>query len=344
MAHLAREDRGQIILIAAFALAVTFIALALIVNSAIFTENLASRGETGGSDDALEVRAMVEASVGEAIAGANVHNTTSTTTLGDGVKDGIAETTDQLELQHVTSGALVDVSLVSGSPVNGSRIAQNESGGRTFEDNAMSGDAEWAVVTRVEPHSDRYNATRAFRMNVSALPDSGDAFIVTANGTDGEPTWEMRLYSDSDGDVDAGEDVTVEVTTPSGSERCTHEAEHPYVHVDVTGGTVAGEPCDALQRGFYDGGGTSVFDGRFAHGVGDERYNITFENGGEVVGNYSLVTRSTGANPTPNLNTNVGASPYVTDAVYNVSVRFAYETSAVRYETRIRVAPGETDA
>ncbi|WP_276277903.1 DUF7261 family protein [Haloarcula regularis] len=233
MAHLAREDRGQIILIAAFALAVTFIALALIVNSAIFTENLASRGETGGSDDALEVRAMVEASVGEAIAGANVHNTSG---LDAGVEEGIEQTTDQLELQQVTNGALVEVSLVPGSTVDGLRIAQNESGGRAFEDNAMSGDDEWAVVTRVEPHSDRYNATRAFRMNVSRLPESDYAFVVTANGTQGEPTWEMRLYSDSGGDVDANEDVTVEVTTPSGSEHCTHETDHPYVHVDVTGG------------------------------------------------------------------------------------------------------------
>ncbi|MFC7028483.1 hypothetical protein ACFQH8_15740 [Halomicroarcula sp. GCM10025710] len=152
----------------------------------------------------------------------------------------------------------------------------------------------------------------------------------------------MRLYSASDGDVDAGEDVIVEVTTPSGSESCTHQAEHPYVHVDVTGGTVAGEPCDALRQGLTDVDG--FFDGRFAHGVGDERYNITYENGGEVVGNYSLVTRSTGTNPTPNLNTTVGLSPYATDAIYSLSVQFTYETSEVQYDTRIRVAPGEPDA
>ncbi|MFC7251037.1 hypothetical protein ACFQJ5_14470 [Halomicroarcula sp. GCM10025324] len=342
MANLRRADRGQIILIAAFALAVTFVALALIVNSAIFTENLASRGETGGSDDALEVRAMAEASVGEAIFAANVHNTSTTTTLENGVKAGIGETTDQLELQHVTGGALVEVRLVPGSPVYGSRIVQNESGGRTFEDNDLSGDGEWQVVTRLERDSDQHNATRAFKMNVSTLPDSGDAFVVTANGTRGEPTWEMRLYSASDGDVDAGEDVIVEVTTPSGSESCTHQAEHPYVHVDVTGGTVAGEPCDALRQGLTDVDG--FFDGRFAHGVGDERYNITYENGGEVVGNYSLVTRSTGTNPTPNLNTTVGLSPYATDAIYSLSVQFTYETSEVQYDTRIRVAPGEPDA
>lgn len=342
MADLRRADRGQIILIAAFALAVTFVALALIVNSAIFTENLASRGETGGSDDALEARAMVEASAGEALYGANVHNTSSDSALDDGFEDGLVHTQQQLEFQQVTSGVLVDVSLVSGSQVYGSRIAQNESGGRTFEDNALSGGGEWQVVTRASRFSADHNATRSFEMNVSELPSSSDPFIVRANGTGGSPKWRMEVYSNTLGAILVGDTITVDVTTPSGSESCTVSADREYTHIDVTEGTVDGEPCDALQRGFTDSGGLTVYDGRFAHGVGDE-YNVTFENGDDVRGNYSLVTRTTGASTTPNLDNTIGSSPYVTNAIYNVSVQFTYETSEVKYETRIRVAPGEPD-
>ena len=43
-----KGERGQILLIAAFALAVIFIALGLVVNGAIFTENLASQGDASG--------------------------------------------------------------------------------------------------------------------------------------------------------------------------------------------------------------------------------------------------------------------------------------------------------
>ena len=71
MANLRDDDRGQIILVAAFAIAVIFVSLALIVNSAIFTENLASRGETAGSDGALSMRAMVETNVGDSMEAIN---------------------------------------------------------------------------------------------------------------------------------------------------------------------------------------------------------------------------------------------------------------------------------
>ena len=42
------DSRGQIILVAALAIAVTFVALALIVNTVIFTENLATRETVDG--------------------------------------------------------------------------------------------------------------------------------------------------------------------------------------------------------------------------------------------------------------------------------------------------------
>jgi hypothetical protein len=154
----------------------------------------------------------------------------------------------------------------------------------------------------------------------------------------------MEIYTNSGGAISSGQVVTVRVQTPvtgTPTESCSVTTTNEFVVVDVTEGTIDGTPCDALQRGLTDGDG--FFDGRFAHGVGDE-YNITFENGDRVVGNYSLVTRTTAASTTPHLNSTVGLSPYVTDAVYNVSVRFAYETSEVRYVTRIRVAPGEPDA
>ena len=50
MADVTRPNRGQLLLVAAIALGILFVALALILNTAIFTENLATRSSRWRSD------------------------------------------------------------------------------------------------------------------------------------------------------------------------------------------------------------------------------------------------------------------------------------------------------
>ncbi|WP_336329227.1 DUF7261 family protein [Haloarcula sp. CGMCC 1.2071] len=324
MAHL-DDERGQIILIAALALAVTFIGLALVVNSAIYTQNLASRGEVAGSNDALEMRAMVETNVGQGVTAANRYNYSTQTTLETGVRESTRTVSTQTERQRVTSGTLVNVTL-AGSPTYGTRIAQTNTS--LFESGEATPSADWMVRERVTRPGDGTNATRRFVINATQLPSSGSEFVVVANGTGGNPKWTMRVW----GDVGPSGTVNVEVDTPSGTQTCAVPIEEPYAHIDVTGGTVQGEPCLALQGG--------SFDGRFAHGVGDE-YNITYESGDQIRGNYSMVVRDSKRAYT--LDT-APASPFSTTAIYDVTVRYRYDTSNLRYEAKIRVAPGEPDA
>ena len=348
MADLGDRDRGQLILIAAFALAVTFVALALVVNSAIFTENLASRGETGGSDDAITLRHDVERGVGASIESANVYNTSDQSDLKDGVDKGIGNVNTAYSKQNAAGTAIVNVSRKSGSVTYGSKVVQNESGGREFGPNydpLIS--TEWTVmygVKRVTPSGDPGNGTRAFRMNVSSVPTSATPFSVTARNyttpdASSPDEWTMALYGDLDSTLTDNE-LTVEVTKPTGTtESCTISVERDYASVDVIQGTVAGEPCDALRKG--------SFDGRFSNGVG-RKYNITYKNGDLVTGNYSLVTANNSAAnmDAPNLNdsydgNDARASPYVTEAVYDVTVRYVYKSPKLDYETDVRVAPGE---
>jgi len=325
VAHLNGDERGQIILIAALALAVTFIGLALVVNSAIYTQNLASRGEIAGSNDALGMRAMVETNVGQGITAANRYNHSTQTTLETGVRESIRSVSTQTERQRVTSGTLVNVTL-AGAPTYGTRIAQTNTS--LFESGEATPSANWMVRERVTRPGDGTNATRRFVINATQLPSSGSEFVVIANGTGGNPKWTMRVW----GDVGPSGTVNVEIDTPSGTQTCAVPIEEPYAHIDVTGGTVQGEPCLALQGG--------SFDGRFAHGVGDE-YNITFESGNQIKGNYSMVVRDSKRAYT--LDT-APASPFSTTAIYNATVQYRYDTSNLRYEAKIRVAPGEPDA
>jgi len=326
VAHLNDDDRGQIILIAALALAVTFIGLALVVNSAIYTQNLASRGEIAGSNDALEMRAMVETNVGQGVTAANRYNHSSQTALETSLRESMGTVSTQTERQRVTSGTLVNATL-AGSPTYGTRIAQTDTS--TFESGEATPSADWMVRERVTRPGDGTNATRRFVINATALPSSGSEFVVTANGTGGNPKWTMRIW----GAVGPSGTVNVEVDPPSGgTQTCSVPIEEPYAHIDVTGGTVQDEPCLALQGG--------SFDGRFAHGVGDE-YNITYESGDQIRGNYSMVVLD--STPANTLDT-APASPFSTTAIYNATVQYRYDTSNLQYEAKIRVAPGEPDA
>lgn len=335
MADIAGRDRGQIILIAAFALAVTFVALALLVNSAIFTENLASRGETAGSDGALSMRAMVEENVGHTVEAANRHNHSDD--LQETVERGVRNVSTQAALHHSTSGALVDVTY--DDEREGVRIVQEAPDSFTVDGD----DTDYQVVGDVERVSGA-NGTRAFRINASDVnaDTNASAFEVKANesgagATGNENSWRMRVW------LDPSDELHVRtLRNESGStdvETCSVTvAEAPY-HVDVTGGTVAGRPCDAL------GTGPDGENFHFGSGAGDE-YDLYFRNADQIEGTYSMVVHGEeGLLDLGNIDDLTGGGePYHTDALYDVTVRYTYETSETRYGTDIRVAPGEPRA
>lgn len=325
-----RGARGQILLIAAFTLAVIFVALALVVNSAIFTENLASRGEIAGGSDALTYRHLVEESVGEAIAFANVYNHSGPgSPLEDSLKESVSDVGTQGGNHSAMGGQLVNVSFVASS--SGSRIADNDSGGSTFE--SATGGGDWQLADDVE-------RTRRIHVRTSRsdLPGSeGTSFTLHANrsGTD-DGVWNVSIWED-------GSNAVLKVQTPGGDEATCRRAA-PFSEqfdIDVTGGVVNGERCHALTRE-----GPNGEPRWFAAGItAGAPYNVTVENGGNIEGNFSMVVAPQGSWNDTHLNDGHDplnpAEPYRTDAVYGATVEYVFRTTQVTYETEIEVVPGE---
>lgn len=330
MADLSGRDRGQLLLVAALVLAVLFVSLSVIVNTAIFSENLASQQDSSGTE-ALQGRHEAETIAADVLASANRKNNTNNATLGDGVRGGLDDTSGAVQLQQARRGALTAMTLQTSQQNNGTIIYQNESGKLKSADSTDSTPGDWTVVTDVNRRANG-NGTRAFRMNLTEVP-AGTPFRIKAveYGPDAASSdvWKMEVTGS------VGGDVTVNVDSgDSTTDTCTKTLAEDYVTIDVTGGTVAGTPCGALRG-----------NGRFAHGVGG-RYNISFENGDQATGNYSLVTRNTTAwsEPTPQLNdAGPGNSPYGRAAVYNTTVEYEHRSSELVYVTNISVAPGEPD-
>lgn len=304
-------SRGQIILITALALAVTFLALAVLINSAIFTENLATRNENVEPNQALEYRHSVEQLVGTIIEDTN-HNHSDYDTIHENVSDGIRDASMYTAMQQIERENAVSVQLQDAT--EGTRIFQENVS--TFESNLSADD--WVLAEAIDN-------TRAFRINATNTDLTTDTFTVIANDTTtSERDWELRIDED---------ELVVERSDVADAERC-QLGDTP--NIDVTDATVDGEPCPALLD---NEDGDPLY---FAAGI-DSPYNITFENGNDIEGTYSLVVDETDPGHADNyrLLDEPGDGPVNVDALYAATVSLEYETTKFEYETNVWVAPGE---
>jgi hypothetical protein len=311
------SERGQLLLIAAFIIATSFVVLALVVNSAIFTENLATRDDVAGSQDALQHRHGIEQSIG-----AVVEEINEDSSLGNSdAKDQVEALSRQGGLQQSRRGRVVEVEY--GSIDNGIKIAQDKVGNFS---NADAGAADWVVIEEVD-------RTRNFRINLTdygELTNPSNAFKLVVNGTN-DRLWNLTIANETG----SGDVVTVEVErggSPTNKFSCTREFDGS-LEIDVTGGTIGGKPCYALDR---DGSGTPLW---FGSGV-DKPYRIEYQNVDKIAGTYSFVVdgpTSSDIGIAPG-----GSQPYEdTNAIYDLTVTYSYHTTDVGYETAVRVAPGE---
>jgi hypothetical protein len=304
------ESRAQLILVSAFALAAILLALAVLVNSAIYTENLATRSENVESTQALEYRHGVTQYMSDVIAFANENNNTEDyEAIKENVSDGIADAGVYSALQQAQRGKALSVNVTSNWDEEGSRIFQTD--GSDFTNNKTNG--SWTLATDVDN-------TRAFTLELDDV--TGKFSIIVNNTADPKKNWTLNITKD-------------EVTVNGVDTECSDGSD--INSVDVTGATVNGEPCPGLldtKDGKSMRFGTNVSDG----------YAIEFEEADDIEGNYSLVVD----NDTLDANTNDNYSeldepggPSVTPAVYSATVKLDYETARMEYETEIRIAPGE---
>ena len=314
------EDRAQIILITGLTLAVLFVAVVLLLNTVIYTENLATRGADAGGTEAIEFR---DDAVDD-LAGI-LHREHRNRSSGAGVVDDFdasAVAYARTVADHrARDGVIADVTVNVSTVERGYFVAQNETESGFRNMTAPDGTtANWTVAGGV-------TRTRNYRLTVdpeelSSSPDP--VFTVVADGTAGgtNETWSASLSAAS------GNNITVTVDNGTTPESETFEPGSDGNHtVDFTGGTVNGQPFDALV---------------WADGVqtGSDPYDLRYENGTAATGTYHLVVddRDGGASP------DRPSRPYVADAVYGVDVELTHRTPELTYADSVRLAPGERDA
>lgn len=311
------EDRGQIILITGLTLAVLFVAVVLLLNTVIYTENLATRGVDAGGAEAVEFR---DGAVHDLAGILHREHGNATDNATDAFLASAGRYGRTVADLRARDGVVADVAVNDSTVVSGYYVSQNETDAGFRNMTAPDGTtADWSVVNGV-------NRTRNYRLTVdstSVANDANSAFTVVADGSDGN--WSVSLSNDTANAID----VTVRNETDSASETFFHGS-NENVTIDLTAGTVGGQRFPELV---------------WAEGVQNrsepyDAYDIRYENGTEARGTYYLVVDDRdGTSPL-----SAASRPYVVEGIYSVEVEILHRTPALTYGDTIRLAPGERDA
>jgi hypothetical protein len=300
------ESRGQLFLVGAVSLALVFVVLAVVLNSAIYTGNLATRGTDSASvGAAMDTRDDVEGNAADLL----VHVNDGQSTYADqttAVERGVVNLSRRMARYASTDGRALSVTY--SSYTEGTGVEQSSASEFTDDD----GTVDWTVAAST-------GRTRSFAMNVDGSSLDGSTstpFTVVFDGADGV-TWRLVVYEDGSGNtvVEVEEDGTSLGTCTAGSD----------VRVGVTDATVDGRRCPALER--------------LAPAV---PYDLGFENGDSAAGTYSLVTSKTETNVADAPYDDSG-DPTKSPRLYNLTAHFEYRSDAVVYETALSILPGGTD-
>lgn len=314
------SDRGQLLLVTGLVVAVTLVALVLILNSTIYASNLAVREAGGGDAEAVELRRVAESSVGDLLVRENRAGHASQAAVEANVTASVRRFGDLLARSYAEDARTADLATDEATLHEGARIRQANAS-RAFTSSDASGEQRnWTVATDTSQMRAVTATVDASAMPAVGTPEAGFHLVLDGGGQ----TWEAYVYESA-----ATGELTVAVkngTESSPSVACSTSA--PNATVDFTAGTLAGAPCPGLA---------------WATGVAAP-YDVRFRFGDRAVGTYAMTVNTSDGVASPNDSALGGPGddgPASLPAVYDVVVDFVYETNRVRYADTLRVAPGE---
>jgi hypothetical protein len=307
-------DRGQLLLVAGFAIAVTIVALVLLLNTAIYTENLATRDVDTDSGEALAFRDTVEDNLWTVVERTALNDDDETSRAD--VEANVTRRIERFEnytTRHVLAGgADTDVETVAFH--DGVRVRQTDSG-RDLTDGSDT--ANWIIASDVED-------VRRFELNTtgglrSTTDPGGESFRldIVGNGGSGD-RWSLYVYKDTtDGPT---------VAVKNGSETTP---------TDVCEDLVSGPPRVGVRAGTVNDAGCDGID--FAAGT-TPPYDVAITRGDRSRGTYDAVLNTTTVDGSLD-DTAPLASPYWVPVVYGFDANLTYQSSTLTYRSRVGISP-----
>lgn len=312
-----RDDRAQLMLVAALTLAVLFVSLALLLNTVIYTGNLATRSVGDDSDAVAGYRAAAVDAADTSMRHANAQNNSGypelETTFETGVRDWDAATSRH----RAVTGTATELNVTS--KTRGTLLRQDDFN-RSFE-NESSADS-WSVAEDIGGYRD-------FRMTLGRPELTDISSDLTGDITDLPPNVFHVVVTNGSVEYSAyvgqgdGSNVSVTVFGPSDAHIDTCNGSDPdgNVTIDFSNGTVGGNDCEALT--FQDD-----VDGDVTMRYGD---------GDAVEGTYSLVVDTPYSEYDEDFANAGNGSPYRTHALFDAELELVYRTPSTHYESTVVV-------
>lgn len=310
------NDRGQLLLVTGFAIAVAIVALVLLLNTAIYTQNLATRSVDTGASDALAYRDTVADNLWPIVADENRKEYAHRSDLRANVSARIDQFTMLSAQRHLEGGASANVT--NRTLHDGTRLVQDE-GSREMTD-ATGSKANWTMANGVDGARTFDLNTTGGLENTTVLAADDEAFRVNVVGNGGSGNrWSVYVYRNL-----AGTHVAIKNGTDAGpTEVCPSLLAGPP-KLNLTAGAIDGSNCDAIRFGK---GATPPYEISLTYGNRSTgTYNATVNGTPPGVGNFNEPS----------------TSPYEVPVVYGISVDVVYRTSGLQYRARIHLAPGGT--
>ena len=347
------DESGQIIIVAALLIAVLFVGLALVLNSAIYAENMATRGDTSTAE-AMSTESVTEEWLGHAVDAENygtedapyseraarIEANVSTWDGFMGTREATTGRMYRTELTGVTNGTRVNQSTADYfEPANASLLDADplELGASTNWQSANESEVRAYEMTVRRDSLKQTNGSLANTVE-GLLDEALDGTSVFWTQFENGDTHRMYLLNDSDNDsvaavvTDYEDDTTEEVIGT-----CSAEAPDPSdnVTVRITRAELEGPngvtECPALEA--VDDGRQDVYYAGVDHAVGTYQFiadkpENEFRADLRDLYEYLLgdITGSDVYDDLPN-----DEDPYTAKAIYGVTVATTYQDDRITY-------------
>jgi hypothetical protein len=315
-------DRGQLLLTAAFVMAILFVVLAVSLNTAIYTANLGTRGsDVSDGHHVARLQDDLQRDATDILIRVNADHNQSYASLESNLTESVDRWSELRARHAAVTGGTVTVSVRDAE--RWTRIRQTDA---TRALTNAAGGGNWTLVTDA-------SAIREFEATVAAdslvettndtvagLLDDG-AFHVIVTDDDGD-RWRVFLNRKPDGTVS----VHVEDATGTLRPACESTPTNGTVALDVSTATVGGDACPALSS---LANRTSPAD-------------VSYGFGSNATGRYSLlVDRDVVGDAAFGLS---GTDPEALPVLYRADLRLEYVTADLQYRNDFTITAGDGSA
>jgi len=314
-----KHDKGQLLLVGGIIFATVILVPTILLNSAIFTQSLSTKGDNINSRSPQTFVSSYEKDKKQILTTVNEREPGSA--IDTALTSQITNYTELYSETATTYGGVTNINVKSREA--GVKLVQDEQR-RNWVD--RGGDANWVAVPNAKNYSDYDEQV----YEPATIDESGflssSGFLDDAYYTEFayDSVTDRRVYYSQSKETSDALNITVTYDNNTIIDRCEVPSNSSgVVTIDYINGTAEGSTCSAL----------SFFSDR----LGGQKHDVNRRRSREIEGKYTIIT-DTDRSQIPSVNSayydeSDADSPYATEQIFSFNAQLQYESKRVTLET-----------